>query len=1298
MAYYGTQSIYDSPGLALDNLLQGNLQGVWKSFQDPDSLASEERTAIERRIGKMLTQEDAGGAMSRVLLNPWTIGAFLLTPTAMRTMAKQGRLVGQLGTEYSVWGKKNFPYLNALKDATNAYSGTPAARIAMDVQDARNMAHIEDLKPLEATEQALFERIERRLGLKEGTVHSLDPNDARTDKLREYLEERNTVLQGYLQGWDQPSRARATVEYSPRVLISTKGKLSGAMEGSAELLPNWKLNPAGYEGMPDGPYEQTIKQWERLKKGEEAVFETLIDGKPVAVEIGLGPSEQHRHVVYKGERTEGIIKANALRDDLMAEGWLEHAESIKDSLDLRRARLFLNDEGIAATRDAIANGRRLEPEEIAEFIDSKKLEASAVGLKSEAVKRMTGADAEDWDEGLEMLFGDKAMDQLRQFEPAGYPLSRAKWEQMLVDSYLGNVTSGQYFPRNGKRYWKPVGKGRYEEVQQEDVIHREDVAITPAGSTGLRTRKDDEIPWDRDDMERLARATGIDLSAKENRGFKDLLVKSVNRPAKWTYEGKRRQPPPHQVTHSLNATQNLRTYFNSTGRSWAAFHRPVTEQFLAEQREFLTNWHRYARELDAKGETLTTRSGRMPAAYDKGRTWKAKGDKEMPMGLPGARKWSTHWKPGTLQEPAGGYNYALAMEQVYQMIPEWNQMARRQLSDVVFSGAMGMVPHETIVGRGVNNTARAVSKFLSEGPTGQLIKQQSPELWEALDWRSKADPRRLGGSAFLSSLLYSSHLGYNPGSVMLNAMQPVIGLMPYAGGRDTIPAWATAVGEVADYLKLRSKQGLRISPNDRIDTAKKAFKHFDAMGIDGDQLDMLDAVAFGTRRPDLGLMNEVPGWGKWFMKDAALSMFGKVEWLNRATTAHAAERLFKRQGIDIATNPAMFKQEAERLVQATQFGSGLLNSPMLLLPGRNKSGVAQMMSDPVMRQFMTFPMRMGMLPFTTALGGESLRSAAGLREMARFGIRAMGISAMVNSIAQETMDADLSRGLFWDASTELYSGLTGGVEERGNRYTGSALGILPSPPIIDMFADVVEAVGKADLALLTESLVMRTAPGGMAASRLLQVAPELPFLPEGMQRTHADYGARLEDGRVPVFKGDGSLVDYRSPSSLIMQGLGVNLGAHRKGGNFDHWLTTQRDEILKYRQTMLNAMHNNDMGRVSSTRAEFEKRFGFPLTVTKEQVRAYGKKVETPRPERMLDRMPREIRDQMAVEMWKQRGDAIERTEQEIVDYPTSTRRTEGRPRPSSLSPETYEMMMEQAALQELEEERRQRDLAEGAY
>lgn len=505
---------------------------------------------------------------------------------------------------------------------------------------------------------------------------------------------------------------------------------------------------------------------------------------------------------------------------------------------------------------------------------------------------------------------------------------------------------------------------------------------------------------------------------------------------------------------------------------------------------------------------------------------------------------------------------------------------------------------------------KEMARWFSGSWLGQQIKgwgEGGKEFIEQLEHIS--DPRTLMREGSLSggvaNYLYVSHLGANLGSVMLNLTQPLLLAGTTVGAKDLMGAYKDAFLEMWDYGKRRAAAGkMFLAPAEKAQLIKQSFPHHREMGIGPDFWDILEHGTPGRRG------------GKWARTSEVLMKgFEKSEWFNRSVTAKIVERAYKRAGRVADASDPHFIADVKRLGLQTQFGQDPLNTPTSFLTNK-------VMRNQLARMFLTFPTRsfMAATDVFPRMGEEKYAMGA-----LNFGLRAMGMSALVHEVGKGLLGADMQRGLFLSASTDIIGG------ERLFESNGEWLRL---PPVVDIPLGLIRGLVGADMELLGRS-VSRMAPGGVAIARTFGMLPELPRIGNvGIQGTFVGWGQPLEDGRVPVFRAsDGALVEYRHPTEIVGKALGVDLGSWNQEGGLTNYYAKQREEIVQYRHRLLMALRGNDQRRASAIRKEFGERFKnpetgqpIPLTVNEAQLKAFIRNQSVGRVERALDRIPQELR------------------------------------------------------------------------
>jgi len=240
--------------------------------------------------------------------------------------------------------------------------------------------------------------------------------------------------------------------------------------------------------------------------------------------------------------------------------------------------------------------------------------------------------------------------------------------------------------------------------------------------------------------------------------------------------------------------------------------------------------------------------------------------------------------------------------------------------------------------------------------------------------------------------------------------------------------------------------------------------------------------------------------------------------------------------------------------------------------------------------------------------------------------RMMGASAIMYEAGKNALGVDLSRGL--SGQTLYESTIVGPMLLEGKEKVAYHL---PIPPAGDILMDAVNALTQDDVSLIG-TMLPRFVPGGIGLSRILNAAPR--FTPPtgwlgGLQQESADWTAMNPQGQVPIYRADGSLLEYRSAPRTILGSLGFNSYMFKNDQALNQFLVKNRQAVVDERRKYLDAVLANDMGKASRIKAAFEKRFKFPLSVSKDQVDRAIQLREVPLKERMYQRMSPEMRPQV---------------------------------------------------------------------
>ena len=482
---------------------------------------------------------------------------------------------------------------------------------------------------------------------------------------------------------------------------------------------------------------------------------------------------------------------------------------------------------------------------------------------------------------------------------------------------------------------------------------------------------------------------------------------------------------------------------------------------------------------------------------------------------------------------------------------------------------------------------------------------------------SMTDAKAISGGA--AGWLYKSHLGLNMMSIVGQMLQTPSFVIPTLG----FDAWShgmkQALKQIDGYAKERVKMPINISAEERKMLRNKHFPLTnvdgrDLLGITDDILDTIDGTAMASR------MNAKrrPGMLEWALLEAPLKLFENFEVANRIVTGEAAQFKLRQANLrepisggkftrgeslfgpsqfrtNVAGGPVSEADQIEQFVGLINYGATPMNTPFAMASSSNPALGFINLAIPAIRQFLTFPLRSALFPVATSpiLGG-------GTREfgLQRFGgpsmqinatigdtLRILGTGAVIYTVGKNMMGADLSQQLGGQAIGDLPGKIAQG-------RIGDML-----PPIIDIPVDAMMGVLRFDDEKLGDSL-MRVVPAGIALQRFSQMLPELPNLPGiEIQKEYADWTAMREDGTIPIYKGNGTLMEFRSATGTILKGIGMDMGRFKDEREVNSFLIRNRDRMVQMKNDYKNAVMANSMGKAKQIEMAYQKAFGMPLKV-----------------------------------------------------------------------------------------------------
>lgn len=933
---------------------------------------------------------------------------------------------------------------------------------------------------------------------------------------------------------------------------------------------------------------------------------SLVKGRPVVTTQSFGPKWN------PGE----------LENELGRLGMRNIRDSMRQATDLYAQKVF-----------GIKNGK----------VDSNNILRLFRGYQNLYKQKMRGGAVEGV-EVIDNLMSDDLRDQLISGQ-----MSLQAFETMVDDLVGAPIRAGkaQYLPRLANRGWtmdKAGNLGPMSDAQLRAV--RESGNLRPAGSRAPRaagsvvaadTRLMDA--WDPHDFEEAYR-----------RGFGNQdMYDSIQRSYAILRSMHHQNSGTPAMLPRFQAFEATRRYFDQMGRSYAAFVAAPSRELLEAQKA-IRDGPLFQKALDDIDQLNPLRG----VLYQEGGNRAGK--------TLAVSKAALDALPDEL--PDGGLSVMDVIHADFSLLPPKDRRLRKMVQEIVVPRMMGHVGVKESLLYNLSASVRGQAERFAGSDFGKAIENSTKGgrvFMERLrdfgaDDPGVADIRSLSRKG--ANYMFSTHIMGNPGSVMLQLFQPIVTTARYVPLRHLAQGYGKALDEMLGYATDFVKEGYG-SGAVKSERIRRNFKFADPSRMGRDVLgitpEILDTVE--------GHLDAAAKLGPPTVVDklyrTLMSGFEKAEWVNRSVTAHAMESWMDAS--KVALRPADRLNRIEEMVRATQFGGNWLNTPALFLDQNSA------FSNPLIRQFMTFPVNMLTLN-AVPVGGrqpgwEYWGGAA--RDIGRM----MGLSAFVYEALKPT-GFDPSRALFASSTTDLVS--------RFQADPNAGLTV-PLPPALSVGLQFLQWVPTQDQELLKQWLP-RVVPAGVGLSRLASALPDLPNspllgLPGSFQKKYADYGRPLPDGRVPIYNSTThQLVEYKSPFQVISRALGVPLETGIPESELTSTLVAQREEVLRYRARALRALAGNDVAKSQRIQQEFQQRYGVPLTISRQQLKSFLDGRMVARPERVSNRAPAELRG-ATQQMLGSQSQLLNVSQRGLNAYGTVSQRTKAGERQGSagLSPEAID-------------------------
>lgn len=1197
--------IYDKPAVILTQLGNGiaTTDSVRRALFDPAALSPRERQSYAEGLKKSTGGNPIVDTALDVLANPLSWLAFVAGGAmATKNFAKSGRFFmgGIQHAGYGEWAKSKWPFLRSIRalSASQELSGTPIpALLEMMPGEMRRTQN-----EFSGYVTPGLSKVLRFLSQKHGVgVNSLDPASAPNAAVEHDLEIIGKAVNSKLSGWDKETTYKYVTGLKPRryEILTTwedsKGKLRkewidvgsqkefDAFEDAVAKNKNNALFVADEKGIYD------LKDMKFLNRTEHdsTASEHRHSGRIRSFQV-VDPDTKVRgdSVLHSGidveyvETNRGAMIGDVARleRDIREFGLQELIDGADRMRQAIRARLYGNE-------DLFKRTGRFE-------IDRNKILRIARGAMNELENqgvigkdgRLNYEQAATANSILTEEVAGAIIDYGNKNRGAG--MTAKEIEQLVVDSYSNLVDDPYYLPRNTTAVYKNTGSGRVEVEPSAfsrpgsflEGFGRE---ITPSGRTKFRTR--DTIPIDPEDIQFIIDRYG------ETPEIKQSLIRSRNHVQNQQRMDVRGLYKVHRIAPDIA----LQKYIVSSARDAILFSdNPFSNLGIVAALKDFPNPRTNVRYPGPTGGA----------------------------GIP------AHWRPyGGGLKPAGGFSLNDLIETQMRSLEEQSGAdgyVARSMRQHVLPSIFGYRTVEDGASRAMGEWLRGKALSIANS---QFFK--AVEAYGGIAERFVRGMRRYGSSPPMDSsgfgsdiarIFYGSTIGLNLNTAFTNLLQPLHNLHQL-GFRNTVKAYAQSIEMMYAYGKARIALGKGASPQQIEEAMDRTMNRTLAGGVKVSMRDIADISTAWDSVEKAGYGAQISS-SRGGVFEAVMKPFQLTEMVNRLATGNAvlnaAESGWKMAGRNNKLDPYRAIQESRLAVETMQFGSSPLNRPLMFY--------TDYLRNPAIRQFLQFPVRsaVNIATMPGLVGGT--RNVLGAEVSSPFGIaaldtmRMMGVSAIAYEVGKNMLGADLSRGLSVGFIPDV------DVEKDESLQ-------LPVPPFADaMYSAVRSLMSGGDREIMSD-VVPLLVPGGISISRALGSAPKSETLQAlGLQKRYAAWDQADAEGNVPVFDQDSRLLGMYSGPDIILRGLGTDLGRFQNQGEVTQFLLKNRDQMRDQRRQWIAAVLANNMAQAQKVKANYERQFGMPLTVTQQQMKEAMKIREESVASRTLGSMDKDLQRQYA--------------------------------------------------------------------
>lgn len=1277
---------YDVPGVLFQQLLDDELTwtGIKKTLTQPHLLSPAERNSFADSLKEKIGARDPfSQSLIDVATNPWVWFSFLTTPGVPTALKAGGKTIFE-GSKFGAFVRENTPALMSM-GFWNSNAHFRQSAIGTALLKAANIRN-DFIAQAKARTGVLEQKIISDLRAQGIKVRSLDPTRV-PEKYREIIQEIDTARYAAANGLNQSGShyvTKADDVYEAK-WVTVDPDTGGTLPIKIEDLPDdirkrfstWdgekRLDPVSARNMEEAATTLRAESAALTKKGEASI-QLNFNLKEGGVRAGIQESKEVVPQLVDNDVMQGVINKYGLSGLIQADR--RNLDEMFIKLYGHEPTLARFDNNASVLMQAFRDGDVV----MGDLIDENKIKRIWKSASNDAI-------VEDFkdpftNESLKMTAGKRLVSEFFSYSPRQVEsLNQTQFTSRIMDIFDIHLKNERYFPFGLREHvnadMKPVfGRNRAE----ADGVR----AAVASGMSLPRAVHPNQHAYHLDDLAAFKRMAGDNARVISN-------IEGLEQVTRGSLESVRGTGKSLSIRRA-NASRSLDLYTQRAAETYSLHVAGATTRYVGEGKSVIEYdmdgiWKEVddmqviqQRELNSTAAG-TERSnvplyGEEPANISFGRA--TVGDRFLQAAREG-------------RAPDGGFSLADVLNQGFKGMDETQTMSKELLKESLIPRFMGRRTMQEMSNYNMSAFTKWATGMLAESPIGAMmeasgewgkgIRQNLRKLAE--DPSALSSPRQVSG--VIAKGLYVTHLGANMASVVLNMTQPWMHGATWLGIDNVLAGYKEAFKELGAYANARMKTGKILLPDDqRMELINSSFKHSqdDLLGIGPDLYALQDAVEFAGKG---GIKSPT----QQAIFDAPMKLFEKAEWLNRLVMAHGMENAWKQAGRSL-DDKAGLSMAIRASVEETQFGGNLLNTPTIFL---GKGILGGMGDSPLVRQFLTFPTRsiMSFLQTSKEIGG-GVRKIGGITidpndwkylggiapTMIDFA-RGLGIASMLYYTGKNFFDADLSRGLVANASTDLFGG--------SEFLEGGDYDWFPVPPAADIMFQGARSLIAGDIELFRRQ-APRLIPGGVGLARLFAVSPPgigmgkdnyLGDLASKMQRSYADYANPTPDGLVPFYKGDGTFVDFRKPVDLILQGVGLDLGKSQVKGELDGYLVKQREQILEYRNRFLTAMFANNISKAMGIKKEFERRFKIPLTITKENLRSRMRNRNITRTERIADRLPPEARSTYGGFMAARGAEMGIDPSAFNPETPTSTSRSKefARPQNNNLDPETVKALKE---------------------